>query len=189
MNMLSTPWHNATTIISALSALLLAITTSVSSAETKKPEGKPESLADLLPEKLQDSRGNVVDRDSLEGKLIGVYFSAEWCPPCRDFTPDLVRFRNINKDKFEVVFVSSDKSADDQQKYMRGYRMQWPALEHGSEEAMRLKSHFSVQGIPKLVILDDQGRLVTSNGRGELSSNPRQALATWQTAAEALAAN
>ena len=35
----------------------------------------------LFPEELQNAAGESVSRDSLKGKIVGVYFSAEWCPP------------------------------------------------------------------------------------------------------------
>ncbi|KAJ8977012.1 hypothetical protein NQ317_018383 [Molorchus minor] len=43
----------------------------------------------------------------------GFYFSANWCPPCRAFTPQLAETYRIIKKKepgFEIIFVSSDRS-------------------------------------------------------------------------------
>ena len=43
--------------------------------------------------------------------MVGIYFSAHWCPPCRGFTPKLVESYNTMKaagKNFEIVFVSSD---------------------------------------------------------------------------------
>ena len=45
-------------------------------------------------------------------KYYAFYYSAVWCPPCKAFTPDLVKFydrmRKSGAD-FEIVFVSSDR--------------------------------------------------------------------------------
>ncbi len=142
-------------------------------------------LRGLLPEKLVDANGQEVALETLEGKLIGLYFSAEWCPPCRQFTPHLVRFRNQHQEQFEVVFVSSDRSADAQQQYMQNYRMNWPALPFGAEERGALARKYEVRGIPALIILDSQGNLITKNGRGDVSGN-RQAIRDWQARAEKL---
>ena len=38
----------------------------------------------------------------LEGKVIGIYFSAHWCPPCRGFTPKLVEWYGKVKLKCEM---------------------------------------------------------------------------------------
>eukprot|EP00362_Geleiidae_sp_MMETSP1317_P001610 CAMPEP_0201281072 /NCGR_PEP_ID=MMETSP1317-20130820/1206_1 /ASSEMBLY_ACC=CAM_ASM_000770 /TAXON_ID=187299 /ORGANISM="Undescribed Undescribed, Strain Undescribed" /LENGTH=68 /DNA_ID=CAMNT_0047589963 /DNA_START=32 /DNA_END=238 /DNA_ORIENTATION=- len=43
--------------------------------------------------------------------LVAIYFSAHWCPPCREFTPILANFYNEAKaagHKLEVIFVSRD---------------------------------------------------------------------------------
>jgi nucleoredoxin len=140
------------------------------------------SLEELLGPELVDADGNKVELSSLEGKVIGLYFSAEWCPPCRAFTPDLVRAAGGSND-FEVVFVSSDRSAEDQTKYMKGYRMKWPAIPFDSEKRRELKGRFNISGIPALVIIDDQGNLITDQGRRELGNNPRQAIHDWKKAA------
>ena len=60
-------------------------------------------IEELFPGKLLDSDGKEVSKDVLSGKTVGIYFSAHWCPPCRTFTPSLVKFRDKNKKKFEVV--------------------------------------------------------------------------------------
>lgn len=140
-------------------------------------------LSDLLPAELVDASGEPVARETLEGKIVGIYFSAEWCPPCRGFTPSLVEFRNANTDQFEVVFVSSDRTPEAQMKYMQGYKMDFPAVSHGSNASRELAERFSVRGIPFLVIVDSDGNTITTNGRGDISSDPQGALARWKTTA------
>ena len=134
----------------------------------------------LFPEKILDSKGKTVSSKVLENKIVGIYFSAQWCPPCRNFTPALVEFRDKNAKEFEVVFVSSDRSQEDQLKYMEKYGMKWYALAHGSDEANELKKKYEVRGIPSLVIVDADGKTITKNGRGDVSGNPSGALASWQ---------
>jgi nucleoredoxin len=144
------------------------------------------SLEELLGSELVDAKGDKVETSSLEGKVIGLYFSAEWCGPCKMFTPELVKFRDRNDDKFEVVFVSSDRSAEDQQEYMKDYDMEWPAIPHDSPLREQLGGKYGIRGIPSLVIVDDQGNLITKDGRSELSgsdSDARQALREWRRAA------
>ena len=134
----------------------------------------------LFPKKLIDNKGKSVSSKILENKIVGIYFSAQWCPPCRGFTPSLVDFRNKNSEDFEVVFVSSDRSSEDQLKYMEKYNMNFYAVPHGSDAANNLKKKFEVRGIPSLVIVDAKGNTITKNGRGDVSGNPEGALASWQ---------
>ena len=78
-----------------------------------------DGLKALFPNGLLDAEGDKAAWDALAGKpVIGIYFSASWCPPCRMFTPKLLAYREANKADFEVVFVSSDRDVDAQFKYM-----------------------------------------------------------------------
>ena len=136
-------------------------------------------LAEMLPEQILDSKGKKISRDELAGKTVGFYFSAHWCPPCRAFTPNLVKFRDSNKDDFEVVFVSSDKSPEAQMGYMKETGMKWYTLPHRSSEGSALKRQFGVRGIPALIIVSPDGKTITKNGRGDVSSNPKGAINSW----------
>lgn len=91
------------------------------------------SLTDLIGEKVIDSEKHDVAVSSLagEGKVLGIYFSAHWCPPCRAFTPQLVEwYRKIkggpNGSSFEIVFVSSDRDQGMFDEYFQ--EMPWHAL-------------------------------------------------------------
>ena len=139
-----------------------------------------EGIKELIPETLVNAEGKEVSRESLAGKFVGIYFSAQWCPPCRGFTPKLVDFRNANKDEFEVVFVSSDQTPKAQEKYMKTYKMDWPAVPHGTEGVAKLKSHFNVRGIPYLAVLNPEGKVVSSTGRNDVEDSAGTALATWK---------
>ncbi|XP_028784615.1 probable nucleoredoxin 2 [Neltuma alba] len=109
---------------------------------------------------------------SLVGKTIGLYFSAQWCQPCLNFTPKLISVyhkirRTVseagNGEDFEIVLVSSDRDQACFDSYFSG--MPWLALPFGDPEIKRLVRHFDVQGIPTLVILGPDGKTITRNGR------------------------
>ena len=137
-------------------------------------------LTKLFPEKLLNRTGKEVPRDLLAGKFVGVYFSAHWCPPCRAFTPKLVKFRNENREEFEVVFASSDRSPEAQFDYMRGAGMEWLTLPHRGPDANRLAQKFGVRGIPMLVILSPEGKVISSNGRADIMTQGNTALDAWK---------
>ena len=144
------------------------------------------SLEELIGTELVDAKGNKVETSSLQGKVIGLYFSAEWCGPCKMFTPELVKLRDRKDDQFEVVFVSSDRSAEDQQEYMKDYDMEWPAIPYDSPLRRELGAKYGITGIPSLVIVDDKGNLITKDGRSEMGdsdTDARKALREWRRAA------
>lgn len=63
-------------------------------------------------------------------KVVAVYFSASWCPPCRQFTPVLAKlYGELNKRRpgqFEVVWVSGDRTQEDFLAYYK--KMPWLAV-------------------------------------------------------------
>lgn len=59
---------------------------------------------------LIESKGNKASTELFDGKIVCLYFSAEWCGPCKTFTPHLIDFYNRYHQYIEIVFVSQDKS-------------------------------------------------------------------------------
>jgi nucleoredoxin len=137
------------------------------------------SASDLFDGPLLDAKGTEVSKEALVGKTIGLYFSAHWCPPCRSFTPTLVKFRDANKKEFEVVFVSSDRSPKDQMAYMKETGMKWYTMPHRSSAANALAKKYGISGIPALVIVSPDGKTITKNGRSDVTNNAKGAIKSW----------
>ncbi len=141
---------------------------------------------DFFGSELRDNKGATVSLDRLKGKIVGIYFSAHWCPPCRKFTPELVKFYNQLQKRnqpFEIVFVSSDKSEKNMYEYMQETKMDWLALPYGSPKKNTLSAKFSVSGIPTLVIIDAQGQTITRTGKQDVAGDNSKTFAKWEKAA------
>ena len=110
------------------------------------------------------------------------YFSAHWCPPCRQFTPLLKDFYDeVHESGVEIVFVSSDRSPEDMLSYMKESHGDWCGVEHNSALANDLKQKYGVQGIPMLVVVKKDGTLVTKDGRSNvMGKQPKQAVQGWK---------
>merc|ERR1712003_20671 len=108
------------------------------------------------------------DAAKASGKAIGLYFSAHWCPPCRGFTPKLAEFYNDGlKDKMEIFFVSSDRDKESFDNYFA--EMPWQAVPFEKrEEKAILSETFGVRGIPAFVVLNNDGTLITNDGRSKV---------------------
>ncbi|KAH6941672.1 hypothetical protein HPB50_022258 [Hyalomma asiaticum] len=64
-------------------------------------------------------------------KLVALYFSAHWCPPCRHFTPILADAYAEVKESLpcaQVIFVSLDHSKEDMMNYMEDCHGDWYAI-------------------------------------------------------------
>ncbi len=143
----------------------------------------PEWLSESFGAELINAKGEKVELASLKGKVVGVYFSAHWCPPCRQFTPRLVTAYNEMKaagKPFEIVFASSDRDEKAMFNYMKETSMEWTAIPHGDAHKETLSKRFSVKGIPTFVILDETGALITKNGRGAIMSKGADAFDDWK---------
>lgn len=127
----------------------------------------------LLGATLLSQSETVKTSEALAGKTTVLYFSASWCPPCRQTTPLLVNAREkllAAGKPFEVVFVSSD---NDQTSFSAYYKkMPWLALPHSERERKAtLSAKYKVSGIPTLVVLNENGETITTNGRSAVLSD------------------
>ncbi|KAK8646401.1 hypothetical protein V6N13_120190 [Hibiscus sabdariffa] len=109
--------------------------------------------------------------DSLVGKTVGLYLSAQWCLPCVEFTPKLISiYQKIKQtleeeggEDFEIVFVSNDRDQNSFESYFGS--MPWLALPFGDPTVRSLAKYFDVQWIPCLIIIGPNGKTVTKQGR------------------------
>lgn len=125
----------------------------------------PALFGDVL---LSEDGAEVKTEEALADKVVGIYFSAHWCPPCRGFTPEFARIYGELKSagkNFEVVFASSDRDESSFDEYRS--EMPWLSLPYANRAAKSaLSSKYKVSGIPTLVILDEKGEVITKEGRG-----------------------
>ncbi|KAG5269358.1 hypothetical protein AALO_G00201110 [Alosa alosa] len=103
------------------------------------------------------------------------------CPPCRSLTRVLVEsYRKVKESgqKFEIVFVSADRSEDSFTQYFS--EMPWLAIPYSDEaRRSRLNRLYGIQGIPTLILLDTEGHMITRQGRVEVLNDPECRLFPW----------
>jgi len=142
---------------------------------------KPPTIAEALGTEFVRKDGSKVTVASLKGKYIAIYFSAHWCPPCRGFTPDLVKTYNkliADGKPFEIVFASSDRSKEDFDEYFS--EMPWLALPFDDREKKETLSNlFEVSGIPTLIMLDPELNVLNKGLRAYVSSDPEGLQFPW----------
>jgi nucleoredoxin len=141
---------------------------------------KPKPVSELIGDKFVGKSGEV-GREAIKGKTVGIYFSAHWCPPCRGFTPELVKTYNKLKEQdkdFEIVFVSSDRDEAAFNEYYA--EMPWLAMPFSDRAGKAaLSKRLGVSGIPILVILDENFKVVNDNARGAVGADPEGEKFPW----------
>merc|ERR1711988_1387207 len=156
------------------------------SAVSSDPSGEkfpwvPPTYAECIGETLVRNDGTEVKYADLAGKTIGIYFSAHWCPPCRGFTPDLVKTYNKLQaagKPFEVIFASSDRDEAAFKEYFG--EMPWLSLPYSDRAAKeKLSKIFGVSGIPSFHIIEHDGTVINSNGRSAVGGDPEGAEFPW----------
>lgn len=130
------------------------------------------NVYDYIPEEVDGKNGKTKLSDIKNSPLIGVYFSAHWCPPCKAFTPLLSKFYKLANEKekqIEIIFISFDR---DEKSYKEYYdSMPWLSFPFKSEKKEVVAKDFSIKGIPALLIFDKDGKLIDYDGRMSVQNN------------------
>ncbi len=149
-----------------------------SAAAGKIPAALGGNLVAVKGGKLQP-----IPREQTNGaKFVAFYYSAKWCPPCRAFTPELVKSYDKIKAKhpeFELVFVSSDRDVAAMTDYMTSYKMNFPAIMFGVRDQVSVtRRPGNERGIPNLVFMTADGKeLSVSYDKSGRYLGPRKVLA------------
>lgn len=138
----------------------------------------------ILGNNLLGKAGSVPTSALSQADMVLLYFSASWCPPCRQFTPVLANFYNqVNsaRKQVEIIYISWDQTIQQFSQYYD--HMPWLALPFDAATIKdRLYESFAVNGVPTLILIDSTGRAVDRECRKEVAQNGAKALDTWRKA-------
>lgn len=131
-------------------------------------------LGAFLRDGLIGFRGDSVAPQSGAGlvgkRFIALYFATRSDDACRAFTPRLAQFYGTHRrdsEKFEVIFVPTDRSAKEMAYHVREMQMPWLAVDYDQREVIgRLRQQFGGSDVPNLVVVDERGRVVVSSYEG-----------------------
>ena len=141
-------------------------------------------LKKFIPEQLLTKDGKVEKAKVFEAPLIGLYFSALWCPPCIGFNPLLLDFykkANKTQTNIEIIFCSLDEDEDDFRQYLK--KLPFSAIDYSDPKLEDLSTAFEIETIPVLIVFDKFGNLIDVNGRtaiqGKNKLSPEETIKIW----------
>jgi thiol-disulfide isomerase/thioredoxin len=125
---------------------------------------------DEAPEiSLPTADGKIVTLSSTRGNIVLLDFWASWCNPCRKENPNLVKaFNQYHSKGFKIFQVSLDKTKEEWLKGIGEDNLnQWihvSDLKYWNSAVVPL---YKIETIPFNMLLDNQGKIIATNLRGE----------------------
>lgn len=125
----------------------------------------------IIDAELQAADGSKSQLSALVGakKYTLIDFWASWCGPCIREVPHLKEAYEAYKGQgFEIIGISVDEDAAAWQEAIEANGMNWLHFNDGSKEG--IATQYGVTSIPHTLLVDDQGKVIAMNLRGDALS-------------------
>lgn len=118
---------------------------------------------------LPDPEGDTIKLSSTRGSYVLLDFWASWCSPCRTENPNLLRAYNMYHNRgFQIYQVSLDKTKEAWEKGIQDDKLEkWIHVSDIKYWNSVVVPLYKIESIPANYLLDKNGRIISSNLRGE----------------------
>lgn len=118
--------------------------------------------------KLPAPDGSTLSLYDLRGHIILLDFWASWCAPCLAEVPNLrAIYEKYHSKGLEILGVSLDEKEDAWKNAINKKQLTWRHVSSLKGWKCPVAQRFKVTGIPRMYIIDAQGRIIAQDLRGE----------------------
>ncbi len=111
--------------------------------------------------------GKAFDWSKYKDKVVLVDFWATWCGPCVGEIPNMKKvYKFYHAKGFEIVGISCDSKLSDLEKFVKEKEIPWMIV-FGDGKPSPTVSYYGIMGIPTMILVGKDGKVVSLNARGE----------------------
>jgi len=124
--------------------------------------------------------GETLTSQGLKGKVVVLDFWANWCRPCVAELPALKQLYQKHREKgLMIIGLSYDGDKTILEQGILKHQIPWPQVLVGDlTKQQAMNQQMGIRGIPQYFVIDRQGILRTTQGRGALETLVPELLAT-----------
>ena len=121
---------------------------------------------------IKGMNGEEIELKNYAGKYVLLDFWASWCGPCLREVPNVKAIYEKYHDKgFEIFGVSLDETAGPWKAAIKKNDMNWHHVSSLKGWECPVAKQYNVTGIPRMYIIDPEGKIIAQDLRGEELAN------------------
>ncbi|WBX72257.1 TlpA disulfide reductase family protein [Tenacibaculum retecalamus] len=130
---------------------------------------KDPKVGDSFPDfEMQNINGKFKKLSEVKEKLILLEFWASWCDPCLKENPNLVKtYKKFNSKGFEIFAVSLDENKKSWIQAIEKDSLNWEHVTDLKGQQNKASLIYGVNAIPDNFLINEEGKIVGRNLRGE----------------------